>query len=492
MAEINNSIAAGVNTAGPDLGKTLGVVSQFNAANAMAGLKDIQALQQQRQYNALQAAAAAYQSGKDPLPSYLGAGGDPSGASTLQNVFAGQRAMAITPGGLLPNAYHELTGAQQNLATTNKTNIEAGKAKTEALSAGTDFAGKLAQGVIADPSNDSIWTNAVNQHYQTVGGPSLERQQLLAVKDSATRMQIAKAYAAQGVPAGTFGAPHNVNPTDRIVTPAQSYQTAPLPPSQQGGMIGAPGERIIGGSVVQDNSGVVPNQRVSGGFGAMAPTMTPQIAAESKGYGEQLAKILPDLSAKADNSRQANFTLDQMRRESETWDMGKGGTALMTAQQYLKPIANMLGSNALDKPVADFEGFQKNTGTLVRQAVKEVSSRAAVQEFNLIQNQLPSANMSRQGFNQIANQFQSVNDFNIAKQQAAQTWRDRNGTMDRFESDWNKNVTPAAFLVARLPPEQLGALRANLERTAGGRSTLASIKKQLEWAHTNGLDQVAQ
>lgn len=502
MPDINNSLALQVNPNPINLNQTLGTISNLQQAQALIGLRDIQTQQAQRQYNALQAAAEAYRGKSDPVGAYLSAGGDPTGAGQLQTVFAGQKAMAVTPGGLMPKDYSELSSAGKSQAETRKVGVDT-------VASGTDLGAKIAQGVMADPSNDSVWRNAVNQHYSTVGGPELERQQLLSVKDPSTRLQIAKAYGAQGVPPGTFGAPHNVSPTDAITTPGASYavpQGVPLATNRPGGALPS-SPRIMGDDEAvrqglysptpeQIQRGVTgpasPNQQVANRFGAIQPAMTPGQAAESKSYGDQLAKVLPDLTEKANNSRQANFTLQQMMDESHTWNMGKGGTALMQAQQYLKPIANAFGSTAFDRPVADFESFQKNAGTLVRQAVKEVSPRAAVQEFQMIQNQLPSADMSRQGFNQIVNQFQAVNNFNIAKQQAAQAFRDHNGTMDGFETSWNKNITPTAFLVAGLPPDQLGALKANLQRTPEGRATLQSITKQLKWAHDYNLDEMVR
>lgn len=489
MAEINNSLALQAGGSPLNLQSTLGTLSQIQLSQAHAGLYGLQAQQEARKLGALQYL-------KENPTDYLGyiqQGGDPSAAQTLQTMSANERGYKATPGGLAPAQYGELASAGEKIAAT-------GKIGAETKNIGTDLGAKIAQGVIADPSNDNVWNNAVEQHYQTVGGPALEKQQMLGIKDPAQRLQIAKAYAAQGVAPSTFGTPHNVTPTDSVTTPGASYGTTPAPapkaplppPNQQGGMIGAPGERILGGAVVQDNGGTIPNQRVSAGFGTLAPAMTPGQKAESDAYGVDMAKVLPTLTEKANNSRQQNFTLDQMKNESQTWDMGKGGTALATAQQYLKPLANVLGSTVFDKPVADFESFQKNTGTLVRQAVKEVSPRAAVQEFQLIQAQLPSADMSRQGFNQIVNQFQAVNDFNIAKAQAAQAWRGSTGTMDGFETEWNKNVTPSAFLVSRLPPEQLGALKANLSRTPEGRATLGSITRQLQWAADHKLDQMVQ
>lgn len=486
MPEINNSLAMQVNASPIDLTKTIGTISQLQLAQAHAGLYGLQSQQEARKLNALQYL-------KDNPTDYMGyiqQGGDPSVGSTLQGMGEKERQFSSNPLGLATENYKHVADTAKTMADTKEKGLMTGA--------------QIAQGVLSDPSNDSVWRNAVDQHYQTHGGSMLEKQQMLGVKDPQMRANIAKAYAAQGVPPGTFAAPHTYSPTQAVTTPGENYvvpQTtsvvapnrAPIPSS---GRVMGDDEAVRTGlydpTTEQTQRGVTPNARVTQGFGARQPTMTPAQFAESEAYGKEMAKVLPELAAKADNAKQANFTLDQMKAESESWRMGRGGNALMSAQQMMKPLANKFGYTGFDKPIADFEAFQKNAGVLTRQAVKEVSSRAAVQEFQMIQDQLPSANMTRGGFNQIADQFQAVNDYAIAKHQAAQAWRDATGSMDKFDTEWNKNISPAAFLVSRLSPENLGALKTNLERTAEGRATLQSLTKQLQWARDHKLGELAR
>jgi hypothetical protein len=463
MAEINNSLAAQVNAGQGvqplDLTKTLGAISQIQLAQAHAGLYGLQAQQEARKLQGLEYLKGA--------PSdYTGAiqrGLDPSVGNTLQTMGERERQYKTNPNGLSTESTLQLTSAGKNIAETGKIGVETSDKKLE-------VGARIAQMILTDPSDAGIERAHEAARAAGVDTNPLTFNQFLRMPVE-QRVQAAKSKLAAGISSNDYTEPHNVPPTNTVTSRA--------------GVLNAPGSPVQTGQAT-------PNAQVASRFGSLPAPMTPMQAKEGEGYGEQLSKALPALGESADNSRRANFTLDQMRRESETWNMGKGGTALMTAQQYLKPIANSMGSTMFDKPVADFEAFQKNTGVLVRQAVKEVSSRAAVQEFSMIQNQLPSANMSRQGFNQISDQFQAVNDYNIAKHQAAQAWRDATGTMDKFDAEWNKNVTPSAFLVARLPPDQLGALRANLQRTPEGRATLGSINKQLKWAHDHNLDQLVR
>lgn len=216
MPDFNPAIAAQVNPNPINLGSTVNTLSQLNEVQARTGLLNLQAAQQQRQYNALQAAAQAYRENHDPTASYLAAGGDPAGANSLQGLFANQRAMAQTPGGITPQAYEQTTGAQRNIAETGQ--IGANTQKTNA-----EVASKIAGGVIADPSNDQTWQEAVNKHYDTFGGPQLERQQLLAVKDPAQRARIAQAYSGQGVSPDEMNKVTAINPGESYNTPARMF-----------------------------------------------------------------------------------------------------------------------------------------------------------------------------------------------------------------------------------------------------------------------------
>lgn len=480
MPEINNSLAMQVASSPVDLKGTLGALSQIQLANAHAGLYGLQSQQEQRKLNALQYL-------KENPTDYLGyiqQGGDPSVGSTLQSMGEKERQFSSNPLGLASENYKHVADTAKTVQDTRKI--------------GSEFGSQIAQGVISDPQNDSVWRNAVDQHYQTFGGSTLEKQQVMGIKDPNQRLQIAKAYAAQGVSPNTFGAPHNVEPTQSVTTPAASYavpQNAPArAPVQSSPRVMGDDEAVRNGlyepTADQTQRGIAPqpNARVSQGFGQLGPAMTPAQVKESTEYADTLGKMPAQLSEKANNAKNMNFTLQQMRDESANWPfMGKGTEAAAEAAKYLKPFANAFGSTTFDNFVGDFEAFKKNAGTLVRQAVKDVSSRAAVQEFQMIQDQLPSADMSRGGFNKIVDQFQAVNDYQIAKQRAAQNWRDKNGTLDKFDADWNKNVSPTAFLIQRMSPEQLTDVATKLQATPSGRQTLNSMKSQMRWANENGL-----
>ena len=150
-------------------------------------------------------------------------------------------------------------------------------------------------------------------------------------------------------------------------------------------------------------------------------------------------------------------------------------------------------TTGIDQRIGDFQAFNKSGVELVRQAVRQTSARAAYQEFQIIAGALPNAEMSPKAFLQIADQMQGVNDYRIAMQGAAQTWRNtHNGTLDGFQQAWNQSITPSAFLVHRMSGEDLSTLTANLQKTAEGRGTLGKLQQEIATANHLGLFNDAQ
>lgn len=209
--------------------------------------------------------------------------------------------------------------------------------------------------------------------------------------------------------------------------------------------------------------------------------------------GNHLGDYEAGVNAAATTANRNSFQLDQMANESTSWQMGKFADAKGTAKAYLASFASQFGIDTpdWDKQVGDWQSFSKNSQELVRQAVKETSSRAAVQEYNMIQKSLPSAEISKGGFNQIKDQLQSVNDFSQARAEALQKWKDsHDGTPKGFEADWNKNVTPGAFLLDRVynrDPEAAATMIKNLSMTPEGKSILANIAKGRNYINSIGV-----
>lgn len=230
----------------------------------------------------------------------------------------------------------------------------------------------------------------------------------------------------------------------------------------------------------------------TGAPAAMISRQSPDKTAEQEAYGKDLGASWSTMADAASMAHRNNFVLDQMKRESQSWDMNRFADWKADGQAYLQAFAHTfkIDSESLDKPLADYTAFGKNSMELVRIATRETSSRAAVQEMLMIQKSLPSATMAgRGGFLQIADQMQSLNDFVQAKQQAAAQYRKQKGTLDGFSEQWNNDFSPTAFLFHRMDEKTLEQLRDNLVKTPEGRVAMARAKSQMEKAYELGLFQ---
>lgn len=182
--------------------------------------------------------------------------------------------------------------------------------------------------------------------------------------------------------------------------------------------------------------------------------------------------------------------LSRLKDDAPQFTQGPFAQHAQTVNSYLRAI---FGTQA--PQVASYEDFIKNAGSLTRAAVRETSSRAAVQEFKLIDATLPSPEMSPQGLQQVINEYQGLNDFKLAKVQAQQQWEQQHGgigNVQGFESDWQAKVSPYAFVFNRMDPAEQAGLVSRLRGTPDGRVELQHLAQQLQYAKSAGLEPYIQ
>lgn len=218
----------------------------------------------------------------------------------------------------------------------------------------------------------------------------------------------------------------------------------------------------------------------------IASGQNPGVVAGQKAQAEQFVKYQGDLADSAAKATASNTDWDQMRNESQTWQQGKFADKIGDAKAYLSSMATQLGiaPGQYADQVGDWQAFTKNAGALLRDAAHQVSPRVGVQEMQLVAKSLPSAEMSGQAFGQIADQMQGINDFTLAKNAAAANYQ---GTQPQFEADFNKNVTPLAFVVNRMSPADSLTFSNNLKKTEAGRQEIARIISSMQYADKAGL-----
>lgn len=211
-------------------------------------------------------------------------------------------------------------------------------------------------------------------------------------------------------------------------------------------------------------------------------------AAQQKAQAEQFVKYQGEQAESAAKAVTSNTDWDNMRADSQTWQQGKFADSIGDAKSYLVSMADQLGLDPgkYTQQVGDWQAFSKNAGALLRDAAHAVSSRVGVQEMQLVSRSLPSDVTSANGFKQVADQMQGVNDFQIAKNAAAANFQ---GSQPQFEAQFDKNVSPVAFIVHRMAPADYATFANNLKKTDAGKAELSKIISGMQYADQNGLFQ---
>lgn len=284
----------------------------------------------------------------------------------------------------------------------------------------------------------------------------------------------------QNGPAAPGGAPAP-SPQPPVNAPGMTLGAAPSPLTGQPFNQGASGQP-------QPNAGVPTAATNAQGYPRLQTSLAPMQKEQLEARGKELGEYRSTLDAQASSAVQSNFLLDQMRNESQSWQMGKFADVEGEARGYLQSFARgfNIDTPQLDQKLADYQSFVKNAGQLTRAATREVSSRAAFQEMQFIQGTLPNPEMSKGGFDQVVNQLQAVNDYTIAKQQAAAQWGQAHGTLDGFDVDFNQKVTPGIFLVNRMGPDQQAQLYSGLAKTDQGKKVLMNLRREYAYGLQQG------
>jgi hypothetical protein len=189
----------------------------------------------------------------------------------------------------------------------------------------------------------------------------------------------------------------------------------------------------------------------------------------------------------AETAQRNNALLSRMKADVGNFPQGPLGPNATRLQSYLRYF-----NSDYDQPVATAEEYNKNAGFVLRNAVHDTSNRAAVQEYNLIGKTLPSQETSPRGTMRVVNEFQGLNDYLIAKNQAQGMYRQSHGNLQNFETDWQSRVSPDAFLLNRMTPEDRQSTITQLQATPEGRGTLKTLAGQMQYLKNSGLENSIQ
>lgn len=207
-----------------------------------------------------------------------------------------------------------------------------------------------------------------------------------------------------------------------------------------------------------------------------------------KTRAEEVQKQRQDTINDAAAAQTNQTVLNEMESDAQNFTTGPFAVHKYAAEKYLRML-----NPAFNQPVASYEDFIKELGIITRTTVRQVSSRAAVQEFSLIQQSLPNPEMSPLGLQQVTGELKGLNDYSIAKLVAQNQWEETHeGNLDNFEATFEQNISPYPFLVNRLPPQIKQNLFQHLAQTSEGRRELGLLRQQMQMIDESGLNAGAQ
>jgi hypothetical protein len=223
------------------------------------------------------------------------------------------------------------------------------------------------------------------------------------------------------------------------------------------------------------------------------------VIAEQEQQGAAYGKLPDELDKAATAAKTTNTTLDEMGTAAQNFRLGKWSDHEQSLRESLQAVATTLGvkNPALEQATGSYQDLAKLSGQVVRQAARELGSRTGVQELQMITKTNPNAEMTEDGFKTAITQMKGLNDFTVAKQQAAADWKATNGNSlgpnksgKDFQAAWNASASPAAFVLHRMQQENPAGLQnliATMSKTPEGKAALQNMKTQMTWANDQGL-----
>lgn len=450
MAEINNSLAASINSAPLDIGKTLLTVGQLNA------LRTKSALEEATTANTIQDTA------HNKFLQDQGGGNRPTDTNTLAEAHQKHMGMAGSIGNVMVNDPSP-SGVRQAIDMAKK--------------AGVPIDPATEQHLLTSPPQQIV---QYGKNMQAAGQQSTSN-----IEQNPSGIAQRSGAAAGGALAGQTG---DVYTPPKPMTSAQVDKSVATQRNADGS------RRVLSmeGSVpVQPNAPAAQNP-------LLRQKQVEAQGEELKGNAARNVEEYAGYKSEAINAASTKYLLRNLNDDADRFPTGKGANVAGATKQWLQAAGQLPGVGpAIQKitgdysdPVAAFEAVQKNAGQLTRATLKDASGSAA-SEYRMIQQQLPNAELSPKGLKLVTAQMTAPEDYKQARLQAADSWKKTHSdSLAGFAADWNSKISPSAFLMARLPEEERNGVISRLQKTPEGKNILKGLKGQMQWAHDNGLDSV--
>ena len=176
--------------------------------------------------------------------------------------------------------------------------------------------------------------------------------------------------------------------------------------------------------------------------------------------GHKLADIGIGIRDDATAARTQNYMLDNMLASSKGFKPGAGADE--TA--FLKSLVNAVLPNAFTESLPSYQEFQKLAIQNARETTRSMGAGEAATVFQTNIQANPNAKLTRQGLESIIGSMHALNDYKIARDQAAGDWRGGHaGSMDGFDnSPWVASNPIGKFRLPYMTPQELMQMRQSL------------------------------
>lgn len=234
-----------------------------------------------------------------------------------------------------------------------------------------------------------------------------------------------------------------------------------------------------------------PQNGVAGDFynqqGGVPTQLSPAQEEEIKAQGARNATAIDAAQTGATAAEKHIQLLDQMRATADEFRLGAGSHLVASAQGWGQYFG--ITSDEANRQLGAYQDMRKLGVTAGASAIKDVSSREALQGQKMIWEAQPNPGMSPDGFRRVTDSLQGADLAMIAKNK----WASNQVTGTKIDSTWQAGTRAQAanvFWMQRMlesDPKLAQTTVTNLSKTPGGKALLQRIFDAKQWMAGQGL-----
>ncbi len=212
-------------------------------------------------------------------------------------------------------------------------------------------------------------------------------------------------------------------------------------------------------------------QGMSAGAEAATKANEGQLAEEAKGWREA-ANIAVD----------TNYNLQHALTAAQGFDTGKIAPTIQNAKAWLQAALPASSFSQSDmNQLTNFAEFNKFAIRLGFDQARKMGARESTQIVQMAIESNPNPQLVGPAIQSIGHGLMAQNDYAIAKAKASEAWQQsHNGTLSGFNSAWQTNSDPLAYLMPYQSPQQQAQLIQRLDPVSKQRllTSLQTMKQQ--------------